>query len=363
MLYLDIFKKDYVVRTPTGSITHSRDIDYLKRLFVFNNDSIEAYYQERNFSVKNTNLISRLVEHFPVHLSRDVYSYLESVENTLTYLGKHFQLSSDIEKGVLHPPHFFGNDGDEVIFAGYEPFDAIEFSRNWKSASCIRILKHPRNDTKLLLPLGNDNGCRGGVSSIFIDLAKLAIKYREFVRMNAAKAETDIILNKNHFVIKYVLPGCMKDIIDHTLLNKVMDAFYGVAETVPKRKHVFKLFEPSTQLDRYVHNTLDVISSKPMDFVNMLRHIKTVFEPDASTLLCLPDFYGMRQITPAVVASRIDYMVFMLDVSKKLDPNIHYLNDWKRFAKRLLSDNTLGDFFTYEIERDIKEKLGKIAQA
>lgn len=363
MLYLDIFKKDYVTRTPTGSITHSRDIDYLKRLFVFNDDSIEAYYQGRNFSVKNTNLISRLVEHFPTHLSRDVYSYLEATENTLTYLGKHFQLTSDIEKGSLHPPYFFGNDGDEVIFAGFEPFDAIAFTRNWKSAECIRILKHPRNDCKLLLPLGNDNGCRSGVASIYIDLGKLAIKYREFIRMMASRDKEEILLNKNNFVIKYVLPTCMKSIIDHTLVNKVMDGFYGISETTPKRKHAFKLFEPSTQLQRYVNNTLDLISSKPMDFVQMLRHIKTVFEVDASRLLTLPDFYGNRQILPAVVATRIDHMVFMLDVCKSLDPNRHYVNDWKRFAKRLISDNSLGDFFTYEIERDIKEKLDRILQA
>lgn len=362
MLYLDIFKKEYIERTPTGSITTSRDIDYLKRLYVFNYDSILAYYQERNFSVKNTNLISRIVEHFPTYLSSDVYSYLELIENKLTYLGKHFQLTSDIEKGVLHPPYFFGNDGEEIIFAGYEPFDAIGVSNNWKSSQCVRILRHPRNDTRLLLPIGNDDASRSGLGSVFIDLAKLAVKYREFMRLNASKSDEEIILNKNHFVIKYVLPTTMKDIIDHTLVNKVMDAFYKTSEVIPKRKHVFKLYEPSTQLERYTENTLDLISSKPMDFVNMLRHIKTVFESDASMLLTLPDFYGNRQVQAAVIGTRLDHMVFLLDVAKSLDMNRHYISDWKRFAKRMLSDNSLGDFYTYELEKDIKSKLDRILQ-
>lgn len=363
MLYLDIFKKDYVDKTPFTGITHNRDIDYLRRLYVFNKDSIEAYYQQRNFSVKNTNLISRIVEHFPVYLEKDVYSYLESVDNKITYLGKHFRLTSDIEKGVLHPPYFFGNEGDEVIFAGVEHFDAIAVSTQWRTASCIKILKHPRNDDKFLLPLGRNDGNQNGISSIFIDLGKLAVKYREFIKDNYNKSEEQIVLNKNHFVMKYVLGTSMKDVIDHTLLNKVMDSFYDRPVVEPTKRHPFKIYEPTTQIQRYVQNTLDVISSKPMDFVQILRHIKTVFSEDASVLLCLPDFYGTRQVQPAVIVSRIDYMIFLLDVCKSKEVNRHYINDWKRLADRILSDNSLGNFFTYEIEKDIKEKLLRIKDA
>lgn len=363
MLYLDIFNKDYIQRTPSGGVTQSRDIDYLKRTFVFNKDSIEAYYQERNFSVKNTNLISRMVEHFPTYLGTDVYHYLELVENRITYLSKHFLLTSDIEKGVLHPPYFFGNQGDEVIFAGYEHFDAIAAARAWRTLPCIKVLRHPRNDSKLLLPLGRDDGNRSGLSSVFIDLAKLAVKYREFMRECASKGEGDMVLNKNHFVIKYVLPSCMGDVIDHTLLNRVMDTYYARDTVEPRTRHPFKIMEPQAQVSRYVQNTLDAISGKPMDFVQLLRHIKLVFSEDASELLCLPDFYGTRQVQPAVVASRIEHMVFVLDVCKSKDMNRQYINDWKRFAQRLLSDNSLANFFTYEIETDIKEKLRRIQQA
>lgn len=363
MMYLDIFKQDYVDRTPFTGITHNRDIDYLKRLYVFNKDSIEAYYQERNFSVKNTHLISRMVEHFPVYLGRDVYSYLESVEDKITYLGKHFRLTSDIEKGVLHPPYFFGNGGDEVVFAGYEHFDAIALSRQWKTAPCLKVLKHARDDDKFLLPLGNDDGNRSGVGSVFVDLAKLAVKYREFLRENLGKGEGQTVLNKNHFVMKYVLATSMRDVIDHTLLNKVIGRFYDRAVTEPNKRHPFKIYEPSTQLERYVQNTLDVIASKPMDFIQILRHIKMVFSEDASQLLCLPDFYGTRQVQPAVIVSRIDHMVFLLDVCKSKEMNRHYINDWKRLADRMVSDNSLGSFFTYEIEQDIKEKLRRIKDA
>lgn len=362
MLYLDIFKKEYIEQTPTSGITTSRDIDYLRRLYVFNKDAIGAYYQERNFSVKNTNILSRLVEHFPIYLGRDVYQFLDATDERLTYLGKSFRFTSALEKGVMHPPYFFGNEGEEVIIAGTENFDAIAHSVKWKTADCVRILNHPRNDSRSLLPLGYDDGGRGGRASVYIDLPKLAVKYREFMRANASAAEGEAVLTKNHFVIKYVLPTTIPDIIDHGLLNRIMDSFYGRPVVEPKRKYAFKIYEPTTQLNRYVQDTLDVIHSKPMDFVNMLRHIKLAFATDASSLLSLPDLSSTRQVQPAILATRIDHMVFMLDVAKSMDMNRHFLNDWKRYAARMLADNSLGDFFSYETEKDIKGKLYRLRQ-
>ena len=362
MLYLDIFKGGYATRTPATGIVNPRDIEYLKRLYIFNKDAIQGYYSDRNFAVKNTNILSRLIEHFPVYLNYDNYRYLEVIESKLNYLAKHFEFTSDSELGMLHPPYFFGNGGDEIIFSGYENFNADNFVKGWRTETCIRTLLHPRDDTKLLLPLGNDNGSRGGLSSLFIDVPKLALKYREFVREQTTKTEDEAVLNKNNFVIKYVLSGMMGDIIDHVLLNLIMDRFYGIEPTESKKKHPFKIFEPTTQLDRYIDDTLNVITTKPIDFINILRNIKLVNSEDASELLALPDVYGSRQIQAAIIGTRIDHMLFLFDVCKSKDVNNHYLNDWRRLAKRLERDSKISQFFTYELEKDIREKLYKLQQ-
>lgn len=364
MLYLDIFDRDYVSRTPATGVTVSRDIDYIKRLYTFNKDSIESYYSSRNFSVKNTHILSRILEHFPVYHSGNVYEYLESVENRLTYLSKHFKFTSDIETGIVHPPYFFGNSGEEILFSGYERFDAIAYAKNWKTESCIRTLYHPRDDKKFLLPLGSDDGSRGGFASVFIDMSKLAIKYREFMREQTAKGGDGIVLSKNHFVIKYVLSTSMESIIDHTLLNSLMDRYYGVGAINPtKRKHPFKIFEPTTNVERYIDDTLDIITSKPMDFVNVLRNIRLVFSHDASELLCLPDFYVGRHMQLPILATRIHHMAFLLDVSKGLGQNRHYINDWKRICERLKRDMTTSGFFSYEVERDLMTKIERVLGA
>ena len=102
MLELDIFNKSYIDRTPITGVVVPSDLNYLRRLYVFNKDSIQNYYQERNFSVKNTHILSRLLEHFPSYLQYDSYRYLEYASDKTKYLAKHLKFTSDLEKGVVH---------------------------------------------------------------------------------------------------------------------------------------------------------------------------------------------------------------------------------------------------------------------
>ena len=276
MLYLDIFNRDYVNQTPITGIVHPTDLSYLRRLYIFNKDAIERYYQERNFAVKNTHILSRILEHFPTYIQYDTFRYIDYALDKLKYLAKHFQFTSDMERGVVHPGNFFGNENEEIIISSYELFNVTELTQNWKQAKTVYTLAHNRNDHKLLLPLGTDDQSKSGLCSIMINIPKLAIQYREFnkqqARHEAGQVEDcSLVLNKNHFVIKYVISNMMDDVIDHMFLNKVMDKFYGIETQVPKFKHRFKIFEPNTQIDRYVDQTLDVTTTKSLDFINILH--------------------------------------------------------------------------------------------
>lgn len=363
MQYLDIFNRTYIEQSPVTGIVHPTDISYLRRLYVFNRDAIETYYRERNFSVKNTHILSRLVEHFPFFAGYDGYRYLDFANDKTKYLAKHFKFTSDIEKGIVHPPYFYGNDDEEIIFSNYNLFSLSDAEKNWKTIKPITVLKQNRNDSKLLLPLGNNDGSRSGLNVVSINIPLLSIKYRQFIKEQTTnELNNGVVLNKNNFVIKYVLSTMTEDNIDHMFLNKVMDRFYGREEVVPKFKHRFKIFEPTTQLERYVDNTIDVITSKKIEFINLLRNIQLVFKKDASELLCVDGLSGTVQDKWAIVASRIDYMIFLYDITPVKDMNRHFINDWSRLAKRVLSDNSINGMFSYAVEENLKEKLRQMSQ-
>lgn len=366
MLYLDLFDKRYIENTPITGIVIPSDLNYLRRLYYFNKDAIEKYYQERNFAVKNTHILSRILEHFPTYIQYDTFRYIDYALDKLKYLAKHFKFTSDMEKGIVHPGYFFGNENEEIIIASYELFNITELTQNWKQAKTVYTLSHNRNDHKLLLPLGSDDESQSGLCTLLINIPKLAVQFREFNKQQAAHEagqteDGSLVLNKNHFVIKYVISNMMDDVIDHMFLNKVMDRFYGIETKLPKFKHRFKIFEPTLQIERYIDQTLDVITSKSLDFVNILHNIHLMFKIDASELLALPNIGYTRNIKLAFFLSRIDHMKFLYDVSKSKSMNKHYLNDWSRLAKRMLRDNQFKDLFSYQIEKETMEKIYEIS--
>lgn len=356
MMYLDLFSKDYIERSYTTGIIIPRDLNYIKKIYNFNIEQISSYYESRNFAVKNTNLLSRMIEHVAPHIGYDVFRYLDYVEDKLKYLGKHFRLTSDIEKGIVHFNEFFGNS-EEIIFSLDDYSNPQQISKNWKKEKCIFLIKCTKDDTRLLLPLGRDDGSRGGLNSIGINLPVLAIKYREFLKEQML---SEVKLGKNHFVIKYVLNNTVDDMVDFMLLNRVMNRFYGIENTVPKYKHMFKLFDPSTQLDRYVDDTLNVITEKKIDFLNIMFNVHLVTKINMAELMILPDMAGTRQSRWALFLSRLDYMIFLYDVSKDKTRSKIFINDWKRLVKRFENDFNIDGMFSFEIEHDLKEKMYKI---
>ena len=369
MLYLDLFRSSYIEQAPITGVRIIPELNYLRRLYSFNGDQISKYYRERNFAVKNNHILSRILEHFPFYANYDSFKYLDYALEKTKYLAKHFKFTSEIERGITHPPYFFGNGGEEVIIASYENFNVEDVVKNWRTTSSVTILKVDRTTTKLLLPLGKDDGEKASFSFIMINIPKLALQYREFMKEQYRKlsSEDGILLNKNHFVMKYVLSNTISDIIDFMLFNRVKNKFYGIenAEEV-KFKHPFKIFEPLTQISKYVDETLDVITNKQLDFVNLLNNIQLIFKVSALELLLLPEIPLTTNVKWALFLSRLEYMIFMYDVasrSRSLDKNRHFLNDWKRLAERVERDNLLNKIeLSYEDEKNIKENLYKVKQ-
>lgn len=362
MLYLELFSRSYLEKAPIVGVHIPRDLRYLQKLYIYNRDSLKHYYQSRNFAVKNTHILSRYLEHFAPYLSYDDFRYLDYVDVRATYLSKHFKFTSEIEKGIVHPPYFFGNNSEEIIISHNDISNPTNKSRNWKSNKALRFLRIFRDDTKLLLPLGKDDGTHTGLCVTLLDPISLTFSYREFYRRLSPQSEEELEGSKNTFIIRYILSNTLEDIIDHVFLNRIMNTFYGRENAQPKYKHRIKIFEPIKQLDRYAQETLDVITSKPLDFVNILNNIFLVFRLNAAELLMLPEISYTRQVKWALFLYLIDYMIFLYDVSKDKGRSKHIINDWKRFSQRMQQDKSLFDMLSFEESNKLKEKLYKISQ-
>lgn len=361
MQYLELFDERYIRSAPRSGSLIPRDLTFLKKNFNVNINHITDFYMEKNFSVKNNHILSRIIEQLPGYSGVDDLVYMDRVIKSTPYLSKYFKITSDIEYGLVHPPYFFGNKGEEILMSTFDYFNIDELKSNWKTAKPIKVIKQPRNDDRYLLPLGNDDGNRSGLAVCMINIPMLAMKYREFLKQQStALSNGEAALNKNNFVIKYVLPTMMEDIVDQTILNKLMDKFYGRETIEPKFKHRFPLMDVGVQLDRYLDDTLEFITANNYDFVNILRNIKLLYKDNAAELLMNPDLGFTMQSKWAMIVSKLDVMVFLIDAAKDIDMNRHYINDWKKLVVRFKNEGILKEVFSNQLYTDIREKIKRI---
>ncbi len=361
MLYLKLFEDGYTSASPLRGTIKPRDIDYIRRIYHFNSTAIAAYYGERNFAAKNTNLLSRILELVNPELNNRADRYAEIVSTRIPYIGKHFRLTSELETGVVHDGAFFGKGNEEIVMSVNDYFDPFEVERNWKEQKVLTVYKHNINDMKLLLPSGKTTGSRTGLCSVGVNLPKLAIMFRCFIKeqeLNSISGKE--VLNKNYFVYKYVFGNNLEQIIDHSVLNRLMDKYYGRETVLPKFKHPFKIYEPYTQLNRFTENTLDVITDKELSFIDIMHNIHLIHSNTALSLLSLPEVAPNIQITWALLSSRLEHMCFLLDIGGKYSLNTHHVNDWKKAVKRVERDSHIDNMFTYEMHESLKEKMYKI---
>lgn len=363
MLHLEIFDKTHVRGVPVTNVDIPRDLDYLKRQYNYNKSAIEKYYLDANIAVKNTHIISRMVEHFTLKLDYSLHDFLSVLETDVTDTAKNFQLTSGRNKGIVHPPHFYGNYGNSIIINEYKPIDPKYVSDNWRTINCLDVLTHSRNDSRLLLPTGLDDGSKSGLSVININLFILGIKYREFVKEQNLKLKANNslpVLTKNNFVSKYVIPGTLESDIDHRFLNMIIDSYYENKIIVPKYRHKFPIQESRTQLDRYIEQVINTISTKDLDFVNVMNNIPLIFSSNATELLSFESIPNSRQSNWAYLTSRLKHMCFLYDVSKNKDRSITYINDWKLLIKQIESDGSMFGSYSGDTQKEINEYVYKI---
>lgn len=339
MQHLKIFDKSFYERASTAGVVIPTGYTSLQRNYQWNKDTIENYYNTRTFAVKNSHILARITSNLPILLQDDNLTFSSMLQGRTPYVSKTFQLTSPINNGIVHEPHFYANNGKEVLISVDKPLNLAKVRNNWRKESCIKVYQHPRNDTRLLLPFGIDDGSKGGMSVIALDLNILGLKYREFMKEQVWNEQSDkVVLNVDHFIAKYVITGSLESDIDHRILNRVMDTYYGNPSVVPRYKHKFPIHEPTTLLDRYTGNVLDRITSSKLTFEAILMNIPLMFSMGAFDLLTVDSMPMTRQVKWSVYLSRLKYLCFIYDVAKEKSMGASHISEWKYSIRRFEGD-------------------------
>ena len=340
----------------TNSVIKPPAFELIRRIYQRQIDTITDYYHSRVIGVPSNHLLCRLLTTANVPFQYDVDRYMEAAYARSPYVGKYFNLTSEINYGRFNDGVFYGPGNDELLLydeSYFNPYDAL---LQWKTLSPVKVLEHPISDFGLKLPDGRSNSTATGLSVVSIDIPLLLLQYRGFVmeqygRIIGGEAGQ---LATSHFVHMYVLPGMIKSHIDLVIMNRLKNLYYGAPMSQATTKHPFQVIDYGSRVDRVLLDVLKHIENKSTLYSTSLKSIPSVYGQDMQDALMVPDMSPTRQVWWALILTRLSTASFLLDVGGKegVRSNGDYLNKYQLIIKQLERDSVLASVLPSERRHD-----------
>ena len=341
---------------------------YAKAGLLRNLQKVQNYYKTANFAVRSNHLLVRILNSLGVHHGYDLERFYELVNAKTNKYSIHFKLTSPVYSGLLHDGIFYGPGVKEIIIADDTYINPELIAKDWRNFPSIRVLDHPRSDLDMLPLNGKETGIEEGTATIVINIAAMAVQFRQFCIEQAQLFEEGISPETvAMFVHSYVLPNIMPSHLDCALFNRLVNMCIGKPQGASTKKHPFFILDYSKYVDSVFSVLIENMKNTRYEFWTMLRSIPLVTAPDAQTFMKLPEITPTRQYKWAEFVTRlkcIEVLIFMSsDEGKRasakelnylMNAIIKYNSDG--IFRQVLSGSALYDITSRE--RDILQAAG-----
>lgn len=331
-----------------------------------NLEKLRAYYDRSHYSVRNEHILVRLLRSIGVNMNMPLDRYYDIVDAKSLYIGRTFKMTSPIASGGLHKGTFYGPGSYEILWATTESFNPFLLNRHWQTAEPIKVLLHTHSDLDLLIPDGTQSNFQEGVSVITINIPMLAVMYRAFCFEQARKtqqgesAETTAMFVRNH-----LLPSMLPSQLDMSLFNRFLNFARGAPQEVNQKKHAVHTVDYSSYVDAYFEDLLEHLQKSPKPYDTILQLIPGVHGKNMLDILALPDVAMTRQITWAMLLTRLDAIDLLTLVAPDAG-NVRNRSDNNYFLRefKILSQNQILNQLPAEVRdttirkiKDIEERI------
>lgn len=291
--------------------------NYAKACLERNLQITTSYYQSRGFAVRGNHLLVRLLNSIGVDHQLHIERYYDIVNAKTHKLAIHFKLTSPVYSGQLFDGVFYGAGTKEIIIADDEYISPYEIQKDWKSIQAVKVLDHPRSDLDLLLPNGKASSTETGIASIKINIAALAVQYREFLIEQMQKMQQgDNPSTTAFFIYRYVLPNMLPTHLDAALFNRIFNIMVGKPMGLSTVKHAFNLPDYTKYVDQVYYKLVNTIKHSDAEFWTTLRSIPLVSISNAQEFMRLPDLAPTRQLAWAEFLTRLKCINFLIASSE-----------------------------------------------
>ena len=350
---------------PAGNVSRPAQFEWIKRSYLAEIDKIKEYYRTRVFSLPNQHLLVRLLTTAIVPIQYDIERYVEVSSTRSPYVAKHFKFTSEINAGTAHHNCFYGGVVEEYLLSVENYINPFQTSPIWDDVPAVQVLQHPASDLSLCLPTGSTYGNMGGTSVISIDIPRLLVQYRAFLKEQNTRIGlgSEQVLGPSHFIHQRILPQLMESHLDYVWMNRLMNRFYGSPNSIAYKKLPFPVLSYESKLDEMADQILRHLTDSKTWYTHSLQSIPSFYKKDMLEALQLPDLAQTNQVWWLVFLARLPVIKFLLDVGGEngVRSNRAYVNQLQTALKRLISQGipagTMSKDTRFDFEYEVEEIL------
>jgi len=362
-------KSLFNMSSPAGSpVMYTANWNYVKTGLTQNLGRVVQFYRRNPMAVQSDHFLVRLLQSVTVPSSMPLDRYYANVDALSLNLSMALKMTSSIYKGSVFPGVFYGPNSQEILVVNDVAFDPYLAHKNWKNLSAVKVLSHPYSDLNLNIPNGTKKSNERGMAVISIDITLLAVQYRAF-KMNEDEmvgpgGDRHSIMQ---FIHMYVLPNMLFSHLDYVLLNRMYNLETYQPNAIGSNKHSFYLTDFSAKLDEIQQITISNLTKAKRNFLGTLRTIPAITKSNMEEVLELPDVAPTRQVTWALVCSRIEATKLLIELAdgQFTTKNASETNMMLREFLRYKTDGTLRDalpaYLYYDVQYDIDWIVDKLS--
>ncbi len=355
-------KKNNIITVP---IKKYSKFDYIKDRYTEELKKIKEYYRNKDNAVSNAHILSRIINMLSPNIELDIVEYFKIVDTNAIYIARQFNLVSNINNGEIFNNIFYNGKSYEIINYVETEIDIFDIEDNWIEYSPIKVTY--TEETDLDFHILNGNKTKDGVSLTILelDITLLLLMYKQWA---LSRIREDKSTNMNVFVATIVLPNALDNMLDLTILNRLIYIYkYGDCKQF-RIKHPFSVLDFSKGIDNILEDVIKDINNSNITIEQLLNTIPTIVNNNMLETLIINRPYYTKQSEWVIWLSRIEYIAFILEVlgNQGIKRNRDLLNRLPSLIRQLenrstniyskLKDELLLDF-EYNIEK-IKNTLG-----
>lgn len=293
---------------------------------------IKDYYRYNPTIVPSQHFLVRLLQSIAVPHSINTERYYDNVSLIAPRLSSVLGMTSSINRGKLFKNTFYKGSNEVLLSITERLIDVESANKRWKELAPVKVLMHPVSTVNLSLPDGRQDLEETGMVVVSIDVPLLALQYRAFC-IEQQYLNNGAQLTIMQFIRMYVIPNMLESHLDYAIFNRIRKLH--LKEPIPnfEQTHSIILIDYSNQIDGVLTRVISLLKNQVNSFSKILLTLPAITENDQSYLNEFPNTAVTRQVSWALVLTKIPVMGFLASISstEKTNVNVGELNRFINF--------------------------------